>query len=82
MVKAKDKYTFEPDYAVAPGETLRETMEALKRLDDTIKVVVSSGYSSDPIMANFGEYGFIGVLPKPYLIKDLKEVIKSAEHTS
>jgi addiction module HigA family antidote len=29
MVKATNKYTFEPDYAVAPGETLRETMEAL-----------------------------------------------------
>ena len=29
MVKATQKYTFEPDYAVAPGETLRETMEAL-----------------------------------------------------
>ena len=29
MVKETNKYTFEPDYAVAPGETLRETMEAL-----------------------------------------------------
>ena len=29
MVKAAMKYTFEPDYAVAPGETLRETIEAL-----------------------------------------------------
>ena len=28
MVKAINKYIFEPDYAVAPGETLRETMEA------------------------------------------------------
>ena len=29
MVRATSKYTFEPDYAVAPGETLRETMETL-----------------------------------------------------
>jgi len=29
MVKATRKYTFEPDYAIAPGITLRETMEAL-----------------------------------------------------
>ncbi len=29
MVKTTKKYTFEPDYAIAPGETLRETMEAL-----------------------------------------------------
>ena len=29
MIKTTSKYTFEPDYAVAPGETLRETMETL-----------------------------------------------------
>ena len=29
MVQATRKYTFEPDYAIAPGTTLRETMEAL-----------------------------------------------------
>ena len=29
MVQMTNKYTFDPDYAVAPGETLRETMEAL-----------------------------------------------------
>lgn len=29
MIKATKKYTFEPDYAVAPGETLRETMKAM-----------------------------------------------------
>jgi HTH-type transcriptional regulator/antitoxin HigA len=27
MIKSTMKYSFEPDYAVAPGETLRETME-------------------------------------------------------
>jgi HTH-type transcriptional regulator/antitoxin HigA len=29
MLKAKKKYTFEPDYAVPPGETLKETIEFL-----------------------------------------------------
>ena len=29
MVKVTKKYAFEPDYAVPPGDTLRETMEAL-----------------------------------------------------
>lgn len=29
MVKAKRKYKYEPDYAVAPGETLRDTLESL-----------------------------------------------------
>lgn len=29
MIQLTNKYTFDPDYAVAPGETLRETMDAL-----------------------------------------------------
>jgi transcriptional regulator with XRE-family HTH domain len=29
MLKAKKKYTFEPNYAVPPGETLKETIEFL-----------------------------------------------------
>lgn len=29
MLTAKKRYEFEPDYAIAPGETLKETMESL-----------------------------------------------------
>ena len=29
MLTAKKSYEFEPDYAIAPGETLKETMESL-----------------------------------------------------
>jgi HTH-type transcriptional regulator / antitoxin HigA len=29
-MKSKKKYQFEPDYAVAPGETLHEVMESLE----------------------------------------------------
>ncbi len=29
MLKAKKRYGFEPDFAIAPGETLKETMESL-----------------------------------------------------
>tara|TARA_B100000959_G_C14993875_1_gene629239 strand:+ start:5979 stop:7058 length:1080 start_codon:yes stop_codon:yes gene_type:complete len=29
MLKAKKEYRFDPDYAIAPGETLKETMESM-----------------------------------------------------
>ena len=29
MLKAKKRYEFEPDFAIPPGETLKETMEFL-----------------------------------------------------
>jgi len=40
------------------------------------KVIVSSGYSEDPVMTKFWEYGISGALPKPYKIRDLIETLK------
>ena len=37
--------------------------ELMERFPDT-KVIVSSGYSNDPIMSEFEEYGFVAVLAK------------------
>ena len=39
------------------------------------KVIVSSGYSTDPAMANYSDYGFIGRLAKPFQIEALKTEI-------
>ena len=40
--------------------------------------LVSSGYSQNPIMANYREYGFQGVLSKPYQIQTLGEALHEA----
>jgi hypothetical protein len=40
-----------------------------------VKAIVSSGYSADPIMADYASYGFRNVLVKPYLIDDLRTAI-------
>ncbi len=40
-------------------------------------LVVSSGYSNDPIMSNYREYGFSGVIAKPYTLQNFKEVLSS-----
>jgi len=45
------------------------------KIDPNIKALVSSGYSNDPIMANYEEYGFIGVIPKPYTKALLTDVL-------
>ncbi|HAK60009.1 MAG TPA: hypothetical protein DCO77_06440 [Nitrospiraceae bacterium] len=53
----------------------KEAMEKLREIDPSICAVVSSGYSNDPIMARFSEYGFSGVVSKPYTVKELSKTI-------
>ena len=39
-------------------------------------VIVSSGYSKDPILSNYIEFGFKGVVIKPFQISELSQEIK------
>jgi len=64
------------DLSVPNGLGGRETMEQLLEIDPTIRAVVSSGYSHEPVMARFREYGFCDRLPKPYSLNELKELLR------
>jgi len=59
------------DLTVPGGLGGEETVQLLHQTDPTAKVLVASGYSNDPVMANFREYGFCGALTKPFQFKDL-----------
>ena len=52
------------------------TVRELTRLDSNVKAIVASGYSSDPIIADYWEYGFRGVIEKPFSVDELSQVIK------
>jgi len=41
-----------------------------------VKLIVSSGYSDAPVMSDFRKYGFDDVLPKPWLIATVSEVVR------
>ena len=56
----------------------RELMEHLLALDPSVRAIVSSGYSNDPIMADHAAWGFVGVLPKPYRLAALLDAVRSA----
>ena len=59
------------DLTIAGGMGGKEAIMKLLAIDPGVKAVVSSGYANDPIMANYKEYGFCGVVPKPYKIHEL-----------
>jgi CheY-like chemotaxis protein len=61
-----------------PGEMGgKETIGPLLHLDPGAKVIVSSGYSNDDVLANFGTYGFRGRLAKPFTREDLARAINA-----
>jgi PAS domain S-box-containing protein len=63
------------DLTVKDGMGGKETISLLRKLDPSVKAVISSGYSLDPVMAHFAEHGFDGVLAKPYNLQQLEEVL-------
>lgn len=52
-----------------------KAMAELLKIDANVKAIVSSGYANDPIMANYQDYGFCGVAPKPYSQDELAELL-------
>ncbi len=54
-----------------------EAVGEILKLDSRANVIVSSGYSNNPVMSNFSKYGFNGVIAKPFTMEELREVISN-----
>ena len=59
------------DLTVPGGMGGKKTIEKLLRIDPNVVAIVSSGYSNDPIMAEYEKFGFKGVVSKPYSAEQL-----------
>jgi DNA-binding NarL/FixJ family response regulator len=64
------------DLTIPGGVGGKEATQKLLKLDPKAKVVVSSGYSTDPVMAHYEEYGFAGILYKPFNLSSLEQIIQ------
>jgi PAS domain S-box-containing protein len=63
------------DLTIPGGLGGKDTVQKLLELDPGVKAIVSSGYSNDPVMAEFEKHGFCGVVGKPYTLKTLSEAV-------
>jgi two-component system cell cycle sensor histidine kinase/response regulator CckA len=59
------------DLTIPGGMGGKEAIEHLLQLDPQAKALVSSGYSNDPVMADYASFGFQGSVAKPYRTEDL-----------
>ena len=64
------------DLTIRGGMGGKETMNKLLEIDPDVKAIVSSGYSSDPVMAHYKKYGFSGIIAKPYRAEELFSVLQ------
>lgn len=65
------------DLTIVGGMGGKDAIARLLAIDPEVQAIVSSGYSNDPVMAEFRKYGFRGILPKPYSINQLSEVLQN-----
>jgi CheY-like chemotaxis protein len=63
------------DLTIRGGMGGVETIKVLREMDPSVKAIICSGYSNDQVISDFRAYGFAGALTKPYLMKQLSDVL-------
>ncbi|MDX1764925.1 MAG: ATP-binding protein, partial [bacterium] len=67
------------DLTIPGGMGGKEAIGKLREIDPQVKAVVSSGYSNDPVMADYRRYGFQGVLRKPYVTAEIARIVEEVK---
>ncbi len=66
------------DLTIPGDEGGAELLAEIRRRLPNVSAIASSGYSSDPVMAQPRAYGFAAALAKPYKIGELAETVRAA----
>jgi len=64
------------DLTVRGGMGGREAAERILAIDPSARLLVSSGYSDDAVMADYRRHGFAAALPKPYTAQQLADAVQ------
>ena len=56
----------------------KEAVQYILALDPHAKVIVFSGYSDDPVLADYRKYGFYDTITKPFRFEELSVKIENA----
>lgn len=67
------------DLVVKDGLGGRDVIGLLMIIDPDVRALVSSGMVNDPVIENYRAYGFCGLVPKPFTVEELSEVLEKAK---
>jgi len=63
------------DLTLPGGMGGKEALKRLIEIDPTVNAIVSSGYAMDATMSRYQDYGFRGVIAKPYEAAELGRIV-------
>ncbi|MBZ4660133.1 MAG: hypothetical protein JG766_2056, partial [Desulfacinum sp.] len=63
------------DLTVRGGLGAKETLDEIRTIDPHVRAIVSSGYVQDSIIDRYADFGFLGVVTKPYTLRKLSETL-------
>lgn len=63
------------DLTIPGGMGGKEAVTEILAIDKGAQVFVSSGYSTDPAMVSFQDFGFSGVIVKPFDLAAIQEIL-------
>jgi CheY-like chemotaxis protein len=66
------------DLTIPGGMGGQEAAREILKCNPQARLIVSSGYASDPVMADYMEYGFKGRVVKPYGFEEFQKVVRQA----
>jgi CheY-like chemotaxis protein len=67
------------DLTIPGGMGGQEAIIEILAIDPTAKAFVSSGYANDPIMVNYKDYGFAGIIAKPFDIAAVQQILDTVQ---
>jgi len=67
------------DLTIKGGKGGVEIVNELRKLNPSCKLIATTGYTNEPIIANFREYGFDAILRKPYTMGELIRILSQLQ---
>jgi PAS domain S-box-containing protein len=65
------------DLVVKGGMGGIETLARLRSLDPSVRAIVISGYSDDPVMSDCRPFGFVGAVAKPFTVTEIEDAVRA-----